>query len=270
MELAGLSCALALAKAYPLEKMTKNSGAVLICCGPGNNGGDGLVCARHLKLFGYRPTLFYPKQTNKPLFKNLTTQCEKLDIPFLSFLPSDPTLLNDSYNLVVDALFGFSFKPPIREAFTGILENLKKTDIPIASIDVPSGWHVEHGDPNNECIQPETLISLTAPKLCAQHFTGKYHFLGGRFVPPGLAQKYQLRLPNYHGTDQFVEMRTQEVIRKHNHDKENSDKLDGKHHDCKHHDKHSTDKHGENDGKIEEANATITSTTTTAAENKTH
>lgn len=44
MELAGLSIATAIAKEYTANK-------VLICCGPGNNGGDGLVAARHLKLF---------------------------------------------------------------------------------------------------------------------------------------------------------------------------------------------------------------------------
>ena len=44
MELAGLSCAQTLAKVYKHETHTK----VLVCCGPGNQGGDGLVAARHL------------------------------------------------------------------------------------------------------------------------------------------------------------------------------------------------------------------------------
>lgn len=48
MELAGLSVATAISKEYPLNK---GFDKVLICCGPGNNGGDGLVAARHLKLF---------------------------------------------------------------------------------------------------------------------------------------------------------------------------------------------------------------------------
>jgi len=44
MELAGLACAQALAKVYD----SKSHSRVLVCCGPGNQGGDGLVAARHL------------------------------------------------------------------------------------------------------------------------------------------------------------------------------------------------------------------------------
>ena len=49
MELAGLSVASVVRKSYPLDTLTNKR--VLICCGPGNNGGDGLVAARHLQLF---------------------------------------------------------------------------------------------------------------------------------------------------------------------------------------------------------------------------
>ena len=44
MELAGLACAQTLATVYDKEKYPR----VLVCCGPGNQGGDGLVAARHL------------------------------------------------------------------------------------------------------------------------------------------------------------------------------------------------------------------------------
>lgn len=51
MELAGLSVASAIYKSGSSEPIYKPPGKVLIVCGPGNNGGDGLVAARHLKLF---------------------------------------------------------------------------------------------------------------------------------------------------------------------------------------------------------------------------
>ncbi|CAH1790225.1 unnamed protein product, partial [Owenia fusiformis] len=156
---------------------------------------------------GYKPTIFYPKRPNKPLFVNLVNQCEKFDIPFLSYIPAETSLLKDHYNFIIDALFGFSFKGPVRPEFAEILERLQQLETPICSIDVPSGWDVEDGDPAG--LKPEFLISLTAPKKCAKLFTGKYHYLGGRFVPPALAQKYNLMLPKYPGTDCVIELHTQ-------------------------------------------------------------
>ncbi|XP_048850045.1 NAD(P)H-hydrate epimerase [Brienomyrus brachyistius] len=204
MELAGLSCATAIVRTYPLDSLVKRKPSVLVVCGPGNNGGDGLVCARHLKLFGYEPSIIYPKRPNKPLFQNLVVQCEKMDIPFLSEMPSEAEVIDEAYNLVVDAIFGFSFQGAVREPFSSILATLRKITVPIASVDIPSGWDVEKGSPDG--LQPDLLISLTAPKKAATHFRGRYHFLGGRFVPAALEKKYQLNLPPYPGTDCVLQL----------------------------------------------------------------
>ncbi|XP_054287282.1 NAD(P)H-hydrate epimerase [Macrosteles quadrilineatus] len=201
MELAGLSCATAVYQCYK-AKPRKN---VLVLCGPGNNGGDGLVCARHLKLFGFDPEIYYPKRTDKELYRNLTHQCIQMGIIFVNVLPSLEKI-NMKFDIIVDALFGFSFRPPVRSEFVEVLDSLRKTSVPICSIDIPSGWNVESGPPSDG-IQPEMLISLTAPKKCAERFEGKYHYLGGRFVPPKLAERYQLQLPPYNGTDCVVALK---------------------------------------------------------------
>ncbi|KAG8560117.1 hypothetical protein GDO81_014797, partial [Engystomops pustulosus] len=118
MELAGLSCATAIAKAYPVSSFASGLPTVLVICGPGNNGGDGLVCARHLKLFGYEPAIHYPKRPNKTLFENLTTQCQKMDIPFLTDFPrassslpyrrEEAEVIDGAYNLVIDAILALA------------------------------------------------------------------------------------------------------------------------------------------------------------------
>lgn len=64
MELAGLSVSQAVFKLHPPQKGNR----VLVACGPGNNGGDGLVAARHLWHYGYKPTMYFPKQTKNELY----------------------------------------------------------------------------------------------------------------------------------------------------------------------------------------------------------
>ncbi|CAN6678969.1 unnamed protein product [Malus baccata var. baccata] len=207
MELAGLSVATSIAEVYKPSEYNR----VLVICGPGNNGGDGLVAARHLYHFGYKLSVCYPKRTAKPLYAGLVTQLESLSVPFISVedLPLD---LSKDFDIIVDAMFGFSFHGSPRPPFDNLIQKLvcvnkydqtrEKSSV-IVSVDIPSGWHVE-GDGGVEGIKPDMLVSLTAPKLCAKKFFGPHHFLGGRFVPPSIADKYKLRLPPYPGTSMCV------------------------------------------------------------------
>uniref|UniRef100_K3WEQ7 NAD(P)H-hydrate epimerase n=1 Tax=Globisporangium ultimum (strain ATCC 200006 / CBS 805.95 / DAOM BR144) TaxID=431595 RepID=K3WEQ7_GLOUD len=151
MELAGLSVACAIGKEYPSPAIALSSNAqsasreyknVLLVAGPGNNGGDALVAARHLKHFGYSPTLLYPKRPSRPLFEGLVTQCQQLDIPFVDQVATADAV-DARFDLIVDGIFGFSFEGSIRAPFDDVISTLKQCQTPIVSIDIPSGWHVE-------------------------------------------------------------------------------------------------------------------------------
>jgi NAD(P)H-hydrate epimerase len=149
---------------------------VVVFCGPGNNGGDGLVAARHLKIFGLNPIVVYPKPSKSQLFVNLVHQCVALNVPVRTDM--DLNMLN-SYSLIVDALFGFSFQGPPREPFKSIIQSFAQSSSPILSIDIPSGWDVDSGDIYSTNFVPHAVVSLTLPKLCMLKYEG-LHFLGGR------------------------------------------------------------------------------------------
>lgn len=154
MELAGLACAQAFAKTYPHTSRPR----VMVCCGPGNQGGDGLVAARHLHHFKYKPTIYLPKPGSKEIYQRLLKQCENLKIPVINETAKFEEGLKSS-DAILDAVFGmsplqsgvctemkgFSFAPPVRKPFDTVLKAMKECGLPILSVDIPSGWHVEDG-----------------------------------------------------------------------------------------------------------------------------
>ncbi|KAF2492724.1 meiotically up-regulated gene 182 protein [Lophium mytilinum] len=200
MELAGLSVSQAVFKLQPLNQGKR----ILVACGPGNNGGDGLVAARHLYHYGYQPTMYYPKQSKSELYQRLTKQLKDLDIPFTEDFDSAVKQTDH----IVDAIFGFSFSGEVREPFPKVIEALRDTKIPVLAVDAPSSWNIEDGPPDSgpgKGFQPQALISLTAPKPLVKWFKGR-HFIGGRFLSPAIAEKYELDVPPYQGLDQVVEI----------------------------------------------------------------
>ena len=190
MEIAGLTVAKVVNKEFVKGKKCK----IITLCGPGNNGGDGLVASRFLKEFGNEVDILYPKRNTKnELYKRLVTQCENYGINLLE--KTHETIeeyekLFDKYDYIIDALFGFSFKGEIRQPFKTIIDAMKKFENKIISVDIPSGFDINNGNIFNTFV-PKGLISLTLPKLCSKTFTGE-HFLGGRFVPKKLFEQFNL------------------------------------------------------------------------------
>ncbi|KAI5931408.1 YjeF N-terminal domain-containing protein 3 [Manis javanica] len=165
VELCGHASTLAVAKVFPLPALSRKQRIVLVVCGPEQNGAVGLVCARHLRVFEYEPTIFYPTRSLDLLHRDLTTQCEKMDIPFLSYLPTEVQLINDAYRLVVDAVLGPGVEPcEVGGPCIRTLATLKLLSIPLVSPDIPSGMS----------------------------------------VPDDVRRKFALRLPGYTGTDCVV------------------------------------------------------------------
>ena len=164
-----------------------------------------MVAARHLHHFGYKPIIFYPKPSKPELFTRLQTQLRSLSVPFTEDF--DQTLRSSDF--VIDAIFGFSFKPPIREPFPTVIQALIDTSKPVLSVDTPSCWDIESGPPKEgelgASFMPPYLISLTAAKPNVRFYKGT-HFIGGRFLSEEMAHKYDLEVPDYQGVDQIVEV----------------------------------------------------------------
>ena len=187
---------------------------VLVLCGPGNNGGDGLVAARHLLQYkGITPEVIIVKPYKKGHNLKLLGILENLgvDLNVYSSMTKNESFSLDSfqesnnYDLIIDALLGFSYKPPMRKPYDTIIETLKSFEEKIQSVDNPSGWDIEKGNIANT-FEPKYNISLTLPKLGVKNFKGK-HYLGGRFIPKELEKKYGFKRPEFNGNALFMKFK---------------------------------------------------------------
>ena len=109
-------------------------------CGPGNNGGDGFVAARHLVERGYKVRLG---------FDGDAARLPKTPPPWPSASPgarglSRPDILAGA-DVVVDALFGAGLARPIEGKLAALIDGVNASGVPVVAVDVPSGIDGTHG-----------------------------------------------------------------------------------------------------------------------------
>lgn len=180
MENAGRGCAELLLGPDGLSR----GGSVAICCGKGNNGGDGYVIARHLDNHGVRVEVFLAcdpaeLQGDAAIHFEIIRRSQ-LSITIAS-QPADWMALAarlKQADWIVDALLGTGFSGEPREPVATAIQTMNASGRPILAIDVPSGFDAETGAAAADCIRATRTATFVALKRGFVEITNSKEFTG--------------------------------------------------------------------------------------------
>ncbi|MCB0407672.1 MAG: NAD(P)H-hydrate dehydratase [Bdellovibrionales bacterium] len=166
MESAGAVAARELDQAfYPDLKR----GMTAIVSGPGNNGADGFVTARHLHSAGHRDLRVFcatlnPEKTSS-LFQIQLKRAQLQGIKIIS-LDETPEKLEQllSSSLIVDALFGIGLSRTVEGLFLSIIDKINSVKVPVVSLDAPSGLHCDTGVVEGATVRATMTLSFGLAK----------------------------------------------------------------------------------------------------------
>lgn len=162
-------------------------GPVLIACARGNNGGDGLVVARHLHLRGVEATVLLAcaaADLSGDGAWNLGV-LRRTSVPILELaLTSEQHIseLLNSADWVVDALLGTGAHGDPREPLASLIHRMNQSDAKKLAIDIPSGLNATTGEPSSVTFRADRTCSFVALKEgfanpAAKEVLGQVHVL---------------------------------------------------------------------------------------------
>jgi len=163
MENAGRAVSEVIRRAFP-------SVEVVIFSGKGNNGGDGLVVARHLANWGYkvRVILLENPLNLRPDPRTNHAIVQKMKIPLFVADERTPVEVFASYcqqvELIVDAIFGIGINSLITGRFSRAVHAINGSERPVVSIDIPSGLDANTGEVHGIAIKAVMTVALALTK----------------------------------------------------------------------------------------------------------
>jgi ADP-dependent NAD(P)H-hydrate dehydratase / NAD(P)H-hydrate epimerase len=164
MENAGRAVADEVSRRFP------DAETVMVLCGPGNNGGDGFVAARHLRERGYKVRLgFNGDPTRLP-----TDAAAMAKLWSEGRVKLSADLLAGS-DVVVDALFGAGLARPIEGAFAELIDDVNASGLPVVAIDVPSGIDGTTGEVKGTAIEAVSTVTFFRLKPGHLLLPGRLH-----------------------------------------------------------------------------------------------
>jgi NAD(P)H-hydrate epimerase len=144
--------------------LQRRPGRAIVLVGPGNNGGDGLVCAQHLLAWGWQVDLHLTPQRPRdpkrfPVLAALRTGA----------IPERPA------HVVVDALLGTGSSRPMEGAIAEAVEDVraKQGSARVVAVDVPSGVNADTGAADPKTLRASTTVTLGLAKVGLFQYPGR-------------------------------------------------------------------------------------------------
>jgi NAD(P)H-hydrate epimerase len=163
------------------------AGPVVVCCGPGNNGGDGFVIARHLDLRSVAVKVLVwgnagQRTGDAAINYRILEHC---GVPIVNMTDAVDMAAEVARQLagaawVVDALLGTGAKGEPRAPLATAIDAINAAGIPIMAVDLPSGLDCDTGQPAAPTIRAAHTCTFVAEKpgflvAGAEAFTGQVH-----------------------------------------------------------------------------------------------
>jgi len=168
---------------------------ILILCGHGNNGGDGLAAARHLMNWRYQVKVICSRKEkfkNDPLKQLNILQSMNADISF------DSDINFSDFDLIIDALLGYNLDGDPRDVFADLIKKSNNSGVPILAVDLPSGLDANSGKAYDPCIKATATVALSVLKkglvAAKKEYIGKL-FVGYMSVPDSVYEKLGIKNP---------------------------------------------------------------------------
>jgi len=177
---------------------------VVVLCGAGNNGGGGMVAARHLH---NRGASVHPKLVGDPARLKETPAHQWRILKALELDPKTGPDLSGA-DLIVDALVGYGLSGDPRGAVAEWIELANASGRPILALDTPSGLDPTTGRPGSPCVRATATLTLALPKTGlllsqARPYVGDL-YLADIGVPPELYQQLGIEVDRWFESDSIV------------------------------------------------------------------
>lgn len=151
-----------LAFVHEFERLVHKGQHILVLCGTGNNGGDGLAITRLLLAKGYEVKAVLIR-FSRQLSQDCQINLERLNGVVEEVSPVDFQLPQSE--VIIDALLGSGLNRPVSGDLDKVIEDINSSQSQVMSVDIPSGLFADEVNLDGAIVQADVTITFQLPKL---------------------------------------------------------------------------------------------------------